>query len=56
MRSPYSDSPAVHEYVLTAIFLIDMVVKFRLAFVEHEQLVTDPRRIRARYLRYITAV
>lgn len=56
MCSRYTDSPAVHEYMLSAIFLFDMVVKFHLAFVEHEQLVTDPHRIRARYLRYVTTI
>lgn len=49
--SPFTDAPAIHEFVLSAIFLVDMVLKFRLAFREHEQLVGDPKRIRQRYMR-----
>ena len=49
--SPFTDGPAIHEYVLSAIFAVDMVLKFRLAFREHEQLVGCPKRILRRYMR-----
>lgn len=48
---PLTDTPAIQEYLLSTVYLLDMLFKFRLAFVEREQLVTDPIRIRARYLR-----
>lgn len=50
--SPFTDGPAIHEYVLSAIFAVDMALKFRLAFREHEQLVGCPKRILQRYLRW----
>ena len=49
--SPFTDGPAIHEYVLSAIFAVDMALKFRLAFREHEQLVGCPKRILQRYMR-----
>ena len=50
--SPFTDGPAIHEYVLSAIFAVDMALKFRLAFREHEQLVGCPKRILQRYMRW----
>jgi hypothetical protein len=50
--SPFTDGPAIHEYVLSAIFAADMALKFRLAFREHEQLVGCPKRILQRYMRW----
>lgn len=51
VRSPFGDMPAIHEYVLSAIFLVDMILKFRLAYRKDEQLIGDPSTIRTRYLR-----
>ena len=47
--SPFTDLPAYHEYILTTVFLVDMALKFRLAYRDQEQLIGDPRRIRQRY-------
>ena len=38
---------------LQLIFLVDMVIAFRLAFQDDEILVTDTRRIALRYLRCV---
>ncbi len=51
VRSPFDDMPAINEYVLSAIFLVDMILKFRLAYRKNEQLIGDPSTIRTRYLR-----
>jgi len=51
VRSPFDDMPAINEYVLSAIFLADMILKFRLAYRKNEQLIGDPSIIRTRYLR-----
>ena len=50
-RRPFSNAASLHEYVLTTIFLADLVLKFRLAFRSQEQLIGDPAQIRKRYFK-----
>ena len=54
MRSPLSDGPAIQELVLSFIFVTDMLLRFRVAYRDQEQLVTDPSKIAQRYLRCTT--
>ena len=49
---PLTNPAVLMDNLLQCIFLVDMVLAFRLAFREDEVLVTDSRRIALRYLRH----
>ncbi|KAK9840789.1 hypothetical protein WJX81_004819 [Elliptochloris bilobata] len=48
---PYDSFKALLEYATVALFAVDIVFKFRLAFYDEELLVDDARAIAMRYLR-----
>lgn len=53
--SPYDSPKALLEYATVALFTVDMVFKFRLAFYEDELLVDDVRSIAVRYFKCVPA-
>ena len=48
---PFNDAQAVIEYLLFAVYLADIFVRFRLAFHSDQGLVTSPRMIAQRYVK-----
>ena len=51
--APYDRFEAVAVFLLAAIYLVDIAINFHLAYAEptERRLITDPRKIRIRYLR-----
>ena len=49
--SPYSDFNALWHFVSMVIFGLDMVISFRVAYIENDILVTEVLDIAKRYLR-----
>ena len=52
-RSPYDQFDAIAIFILVAIFSLDIIINFHLAYPEpmERRLVTNPCKIRMRYLR-----